>query len=373
MSGGVDSSVALLLLHEAGYRVIGAHMKLWNFAEVGGEAKKDGRCCTLESIDDCRAICDSVGAPYYTLNFVERFRKEVIESFVTEYRAGRTPNPCVVCNTRMKWDAFLSRARELDCPYIATGHYARIKRADNGRLYVGRGVDDTRDQSYALWGLTQDALAHTLMPLGEMRKSEVRDYGRDHGMRTAEKPESREICFVADDNYRRFLAEWEAKRGRSFEEGEIVTTDGQPVGRHDGAAFFTVGQRKGLGVSAPEPFYVTGIDTTANRVIVGRRDELLCDSAIIAGVNWMAMAATDQEFSAEVKIRYMSASAPAMITPLADGRLSVRFLSPQRAVTPGQSAVLYDGEIVLAGGVIERGFRRASSDAESTVIQVASA
>ncbi len=355
LSGGVDSSVALYLLREQGYEVIGAHMKLWDFSEVGGEMKKDGRCCTLESIDDCRSLCAKIDAPFYVLNLVDKFREEVIENFVSEYRIGRTPNPCVVCNTRLKWESFLQRARELGCNYMATGHYSSIKRyEETGRYYLVPGEDVTRDQSYALWGLSQDALAHTLLPLGEMEKSLVREKAREHGVRTAEKPESREICFVTDDNYRRFLREWEEKRGRDFESGEIVNEDGEVIGEHKGLSFYTVGQRKGLGIYQPKPVYVKELDPENNRIVVSNAENLDECEVDVSEINWMAIERPDEAFTAKVKIRYLHKAASATVTPIDRETVRIRFQEKQRAITPGQSAVFYRDDVVLGGGIISK-------------------
>ncbi len=260
MSGGVDSSVAALLLKEQGYEVVGAHMKLWDYVDVGGDIYQDGRCCTIDSITDCRMVCDRIGAPFYVLNMSAHFRDTVINNFVSEYQAGRTPNPCVRCNSDVKWNEFLRKARELGCDYIATGHYAIIEQNDTGRWTIRKGVDGTRDQSYVLWGVTPDALAMTLMPLGKLCKTEVREIARRYNLRTAEKPESREICFVTDNNYRRFLGEWESKRGITREPGEIVHENGDVIGHHDGTTAYTIGQRKGLGIAWPTPLYVQRID-----------------------------------------------------------------------------------------------------------------
>ena len=355
MSGGIDSSVTILMLHEQGYQVIGAHMKLWDFAEVGGEAKKDGRCCTLESIDDCREVCDSIGAPFYVLNFVDQFRDTVIENFVSEYRAGRTPNPCVLCNSEIKWEGFLKRALELGCDYIATGHYSQIrKNEDTGRYYIEKGIDHTRDQSYALWGLSQNALSKTLMPLGALKKSEVRQLARDYKIARPDRPESHEICFVADDNYHRFLREWEAKRGRNFTPGEIVDEDGAKIGEHEGVEFYTLGQRRGLGITARKPVYVKEIDPAGARIVVGSSASLMSKTAEVGLVNWIALADPSEPFSAEVKIRYLSRPARATVSPLPGSRARVEFDEPQRSITPGQSIVFYDNTIALGGGLIER-------------------
>ena len=352
MSGGVDSSVTALLLARQGYEVIGAHMKLWDYVEVGGDIYRDGRCCSLDSIDDCRFVCDAIGAPFYVLNLSDDFKSKVIDNFVEEYKAGRTPNPCVRCNAEVKWDVFLRKADELGCDFIATGHYAAIERNESGRWQIRKGVDDTRDQSYVLWGLSQDALARTRMPLGKYRKTEVRAIAEEAGLRTANRSESREICFVADDDYRRFLIEYEAKRGRSFAPGDIVHEDGRVLGRHNGTAFYTIGQRKGLGIAHPTPLYVQRVDIDTNQVIVGENDSLLADTFEIEDVNWVSIAPPEDPFGADVKIRYQHQPRPAAIKVLTPGRLQVTFQEKQRAITPGQSAVLYDNDVVLAGGLI---------------------
>jgi len=352
MSGGVDSSVTALLLKKQGYEVIGAHMKLWDYVEVGGDIYRDGRCCSLDSIADCRFVCDAIDAPFYVLNLSADFKKDVIENFVEEYKAGRTPNPCVRCNSEVKWDVFLQKAEELGCDAIATGHYATIERGENNRWRIRKGVDDTRDQSYVLWGLPQEALAKTLMPLGALRKTEVRRIAEEHGLRTAARAESREICFVADNDYRRFLIEYEARQGRGFEPGDIVHEDGRVLGRHKGTAFYTIGQRKGLGIAHPTPLYVQQLDIDGNRVIVGDNDSLLTEGFTVESVNWVAVDRPSEPFEADVKIRYQHSPRPARVNPLTDGWLHVTFREKQRAITPGQSAVLYDNDILLAGGII---------------------
>ncbi len=352
MSGGVDSSVVALLLKEQGYDVIGAHMKLWDYVDVGADIYKDGRCCTIDSITDCRLVCDAIGAPFYVLNLSAEFRQSVIENFVSEYRAGRTPNPCVRCNSEIKWQAFLLKAEELGCEGIATGHYAKIEKNASGRWQIRKGTDTTRDQSYVLWGLTQDALSRTLTPLGSLLKSEVREIARKHNLRTAAKAESREICFVVDNDYRRFLSEFESRRGKTFEPGDIVNADGRVLGRHNGSAFFTVGQRKGLGLSHPTPLYVQKIDPVTNRVVVGEEDGIYSKSLIAEQVNWVGVEAAISKFEAEVKIRYLHEPAAAEIELLTGNRLQISFKAPQRAVTPGQSVVLYNRDVVLGGGLI---------------------
>ncbi len=359
MSGGVDSSVTAFLLKEQGYEIIGAHMKLWDYVDVGGDIHRDGRCCGLDSITDCRFVCDKIGAPFFVLNLSEPFKKTVIENFVAEYSAGRTPNPCVRCNSEVKWDAFLAKAYELGCGHIATGHYAIVERGENNRWHIRKGVDDTRDQSYVLWGLSQDALSRTLMPLGGLLKTEVREIARKHGLRTAEKAESREICFVADDDYRRFLREYAAKHEVKFHPGDIVDDSGVVLGSHDGTEFFTIGQRKGLGVSHPTPLYVQKIEPEEGRVVVGDDRGVLNRELVAESVNWVSMPPTSTgtssepvTFACEVKIRYQHQPAAAKASILPDGGVRVTFECDQRAVTPGQSAVLYQGDRLLAGGVI---------------------
>jgi len=352
MSGGVDSSVAALLLKSQGYEVIGAHMKLWDYVDVGADIYKDGRCCTLDSVTDCRFVCDKIDAPFYVLNLSKQFSQNVIDNFVDEYRSGRTPNPCVRCNTEVKWDGFLSKALELGCDYIATGHYARVEQSDTGRWYLRKGTDGTRDQSYVLWGLSQKALARTLMPLGMLQKTEVREIARRHDLRTAEKAESREICFVVDNDYRRFLKEHEEKRGRQFEPGQIVHADGTVLGEHQGTAFFTIGQRKGLGLAWPEPLYVHEIDVDQRRVVVGSNDSLFQTELVAQGLNWMAIESPSGEMRAEVKIRYLHQPAAATLSPQSNDSLRIKFDEPQRAITPGQTVTFFDGDILLGGGLI---------------------
>jgi tRNA-specific 2-thiouridylase len=354
MSGGVDSSVAALLLKEQGYEVVGAHMKLWDYVDVGGDIYKDGRCCTIDSITDCRLVCDRIGAPFYVLNMSEPFRRYVIEDFVSEYRTGRTPNPCVRCNIDVKWDAFLRKAAELGCDYIATGHYSFVENGSNGRWYIRKGVDTTRDQSYVLWGLTQEALARTLMPLGGLLKSQVREIAHRYKLRTADKTESREICFVADNDYRRFLREYETKRGAEVSPGEIVHADGRVLGTHEGTEFYTIGQRKGLGVAHPTPLYVQRIEPDTRRVIVGDDEDLYTTELTAERVSWMALTRdkASEPITATVKIRYLHPAAPAALQPIGEDRVRITFRDKQRAITPGQSVVFYDGDKVLGGGVI---------------------
>ena len=356
VSGGVDSSTAMMLLKDQGYDILAAHMKLWDYGEVGGEDRRDGRCCSLESINDLRSICSSHNIPFYVLNFVDRFREIVINNFVSEYRAGRTPNPCILCNTHLKWEGLLNKALQLGCDFIATGHYARIVRDEKySRFVIKKGLDDSRDQSYALWGLTQEALSRTLFPLGEYHKKEVRELAAKYDLRTAKTPESQDICFVADNNYRRFLLEWEEKGAggeAGFIPGKIIKEDGEVVGDHKGIAFYTVGQRRGMGIAHPTPLYVKKIDPESNTVIVGDNDDLFTTSMIVTKLNWVALDNPQEPFQSEVKIRYLHKPARALVEPRSDGTVLVGFDDSQRAVTPGQSAVFYDDEIILGGGLI---------------------
>jgi len=354
VSGGVDSSTAMMLLLEKGYGVAAAHMKLWDYKDVGGDSHRDGRCCSLESINDLRSICTKYSIPFYVLDFTSQFRELVIENFVSEYRSGRTPNPCILCNTHLKWSNLLQKALEIGCDYIATGHYARITRDEKtGRYAIRKGIDTKRDQSYALWGLSQEALSKTLLPLGNFKKSEIRELAKKYDLKTASVPESMEICFVADNNYRRFLTEWESKQGRSFTPGKIINTDGEVMGEHKGIAFYTVGQRKGMGISRPTPLYVKEIDPVTNRIIIGQEDELLTTTMTVDNINWMSVDSLSDAIKAKVKIRYLHKEAPAKVISMDNTSAEVIFESPQRAITPGQSAVFYDGDIVIGGGLIK--------------------
>ncbi len=354
VSGGVDSSTAMMVLREEGYEVVGAHMKLWDYKEVGGDSHRDGRCCSLESINDLRSICTKYSIPFYVLDFTSQFKELVIQNFVSEYRSGRTPNPCILCNTHLKWSNLLQKALQIGCDYIATGHYARIIRDEKTSRYaIRKGLDLKRDQSYALWGLSQEALSKTLLPLGNYRKAEIRELARKYNLKTADVPESMEICFVADNDYRRFLTEWESRKGRSFTPGNIINTKGEVVGKHKGIAFYTVGQRKGMGISHPAPLYVNEIDASSNSIIIGEEHELHATSMIVDNINWMLFEELKGEIEAKVKIRYLHKEAPARIFGRDKSSVEVTFDSPQRAITPGQSAVFYHGDVVVGGGLIK--------------------
>ena len=349
MSGGVDSSVAALLLNEEGYDVVGVTMRLWS-EDRDDLPRLNRRCCSVEDIEDARRVCDVIGAPHYVQNFEREFQQHVVDYFVQEYERGRTPHPCLACNDKIKFDFLLRRALFLDADFIATGHYARIRHNDDGSKLL-KGIDSSKDQSYVLFTLTQEELSRLLLPIGEYPKDEVRRLAADAGLPVAEKPDSQEICFIPDDNYRKFVKE----RSRTVP-GEIVDNKGKAMGTHPGVQFFTVGQRRGLGLNGNSgtPLYVTNIDAQANRVVVGPGEDLMRTDLWASRVNFVGGKAPDRPIDVTAKIRYKSEEAPATLTPRGDWA-EVRFHSPQRAVTPGQAVVFYDGDQVLGGGYIEVG------------------
>jgi tRNA-specific 2-thiouridylase len=354
MSGGVDSAVAAARLKQEGYPLLGVTMKLWDYAEVGGDPTlRDGRCCTLETVGLARNSAEILGIPFYVLDMTRPFRATVIENFISEYVAGRTPNPCVVCNNRIKWSALYDRARQLGAQKIATGHYARIAfNQASGRHELLKGKDADRDQSYVLYGLSQEQLAATLFPLGELQKCEVRSQARSLGLPVAEAPESREICFVTDDNYRRFLRDKLSENSAARRAGALVDEQGRQVGVHSGYSDFTLGQRRGLGVALGRPYYVSRIDPQTQTVHIAPDECLYGREARVEQVNWVSVAPPDSPLPARVKIRYQHRGENALLTPVHTGTVNVRFDLPQRALTPGQSAVFYDGDRVLGGGVV---------------------
>ncbi len=359
MSGGVDSSLAAFLLNQKDYRVAGMSMKLWDFGEVGGESHPDGRCCSLEGLNDARAVCHKLGVPHYVVDIREDFKRGVISDFVQEYTKGRTPNPCVVCNTKIKWKSLWRKAEALGADFISTGHYARIRYHENAkRFLLLKGVDASRDQSYALWGLSQQDLRRTIFPLGGLTKRRVRSLAKEHGLKVAEREESQEICFVTDDNYPRFIKEWKKEESpeirSSIKPGPIFDLEGKKLGEHKGVPFYTIGQRRGLGIAASTPLYVVHIDADQNAIYVGENAELFKSSFVVTNVNWIAFDNLEKETDCEIKIRYQHIPQKGRIYPLTEKQVMVKFNQPERAITPGQSAVLYQREVVLGGGIIDR-------------------
>ena len=345
LSGGVDSSVAAALLVEQGYQVSGAMLRLW--AEPGA-AWRDNLCCTPQAVDRARAVADLLGIPFHLLDVRDLFRQVVVESFIAEYAAARTPNPCIPCNREMRFGFLLRWARQQGADFVATGHYARVRRV--GDCYqLLRGRDRAKDQSYVLHALTQEQLAHTLFPLGDLTKEQVRTIARERGLPVADQPESQDVCFLADGDYRRFLAEHAPQAVRP---GPILDTSGRVLGRHTGLVNYTIGQRKGIGVAAPHPLYVLALDSAHNALIVGSAAELGREECTVAQVNYVSGEEPSGPFTASAKIRYRHHEVPVTATPLSSERLHARFARPQRDVTPGQYLVLYDGEVVLGGGVI---------------------
>lgn len=347
MSGGVDSSVAAALLIEEGYECIGVTMQLW---PEDLPVEHESGCCSISAVEDARRVANKLGIPYYVLNFAHSFAEQVIDRFAEEYLQGRTPNPCIVCNEKVKFGTFLQKALELECDYVATGHYASVDYdPDRGRFVIRRGKDRMKDQSYTLYGLTQEQLSRTLLPLGKYDKEQVREKARELGLITANKPDSQEICFVPDGDYRKFIERYAPE---SVRPGDIVDLDGNVLGRHRGVSFYTVGQRKGLGISHPTPLYVVRIDAKENRVVVGPKEAVAGVALLANPVNFVAVSELREPMGVTCKIRYKSEDTPATIEPGPDGGVITRFDEPERAITPGQSVVWYDGDTVVGGGII---------------------
>ena len=352
MSGGLDSTMTAALMHEQGHQVVGLTMKTWDYAASGGNRKETG-CCSLDSINDAREVAVSLGFPHFILDIRENFGDSVIDYFVEEYLAGRTPNPCVMCNTHIKWDALLQRAEQLDCEHLATGHYARMATGEDGRSYVLCGDDLNKDQSYVLWGLSQDALKKTLFPMGAYTKESIRAMAMERGYRSlVNKPESYEICFVPDNDYRGFLKRRVPGLEQRVMGGDFVDTEGQSIGRHQGYPFYTIGQRKGLETAFGTPKYVVSIDAERNLVVLGDLEDLDRTTMVVHQLNWQKIAKVPEEgMDAVVKIRYKDPGTPAFVK--SDGpRVLVEFMAPVKAIAPGQSAVFYEGDAVLGGGWI---------------------
>ncbi|MGH9511524.1 MAG: tRNA 2-thiouridine(34) synthase MnmA [Terriglobales bacterium] len=359
MSGGVDSSAVAAMLRAEGHNVVGLTMQLWNQRRLAGHEgmpeSVQGRCCSLDDVYDARRVAETIGIPYYVVNQEDRFERDVVRPFVQEYLSGRTPIPCSLCNNHLKFDQLLIVAQQIGAEVLATGHYARVEFDEpGGRWLLRRPVDLAKDQTYFLFGLTQDQLSRTIFPLGGMTKPEVRELARNHGLTLADKPDSQEICFVPGGDYKNFLDAYLEEQGGALPEtaGELVTTDGRVIGEHGGVHNFTVGQRKGLGVATGSPLYVLQIKGDTRQVVVGGQEDLYTKTLRVHGVNLISMAALEEPLTVQVKIRHRHAGAMATIEKTAEDEILVTFAEPQRAITPGQAAVFYNDDVVVGGGWI---------------------
>lgn len=350
MSGGVDSSVAAYLLKEQGYDVIGVTMQIWQ-ADKDYDASEEGGCCGLSAVDDARRVAERLDIPYYVMNFRKEFDEKVIQYFIREYIEGKTPNPCIACNRYVKWESLLQRSMEIGADYIATGHYARVEQLPNGRYAIRNSVTAAKDQTYALYNLTQNQLAHTLMPVGEYTKDEIRSIANEIGLTIANKPDSMEICFVPDNDYSAFI---EKNTNKQIKEGNFVDRNGKVIGRHRGITNYTIGQRKGLNLSMGHPVFVSEIRPDTNEVVIGENDDIMKTCLIADQVNYMAEADVDERKEYIAKIRYNHKGTKCHVKRVND-TIQCYFDEPVRAVTPGQAVVVYDGEYVSFGGTILRG------------------
>ncbi len=359
MSGGIDSSVAAVLLHEQGYEVIGMTMKTWDYASSGATKKETG-CCSLDSINDARHIAVSLGFPHYILDIREEFGDSVIDYFTNEYVEGRTPNPCVMCNTHIKWDALLKRADQLGCEFIATGHYAQI-REENNRFIISKGVDALKDQSYVLWGVSQSSLARTILPLGHLTKAKIREMATERGfVDLVNKSESYEICFVPDNDYRGFLKRRIPELEEQVKGGNFIDTEGKIIGTHEGYPFYTVGQRKGLGKAFGYPAFVTEIRKETNEVVIGKLEDLNRTGMYVGQLNLQKYDSIPAEgLETVTKVRYKDAGTAAFIQGL-NGKIKVEFHEDVSGIAPGQAAVFYEGDDVIGGGWILKSFQKGS-------------
>ena len=348
MSGGVDSSVAAYLLKQQGYDVIGVTMQIWQ-EEDACIVEEQGGCCGLSAVEDARRVSGQIGIPYYVMNFRREFQKNVIDYFVRDYRQGRTPNPCIACNRYVKWESLLQKSLAIGADFIATGHYAKIVQLENGRYTLIRSDAKGKDQTYALYNLTQNQLAHTLFPVGEFEKPRIREIAEEAGLQVAHKPDSQEICFVPDNDYAGFI---ERETGKVERPGNFVTASGEILGEHKGIGHYTIGQRKGLGIAFGEPMFVIEIRPETNEVVLGKGDEVFTDYLSADMVNYMAVDHFEKGQEVTARIRYNHEGAQAVIDDVGENQFSLRFKEPVRAVTPGQAVVLYDGDYVLGGGTI---------------------
>lgn len=349
MSGGVDSSVTALLLKNQGYEVIGITMNIWQRKRTDIVCEK--ACCAVDAVSDARRVCEKLDIPYYAMNFKDMFKTEVIDYFVEEYINGKTPNPCIACNKYLKFDKLLEKAKTLfDAEYIATGHYARIKKDEKtNRYYLSESATMAKDQTYALYNLSQDQLSHILFPLGDYDKDTVRQIARENNLVNANKHDSQEICFVEDNDYAKFI---ETEYGYVSKPGDFVDKKGQILGKHKGIIHYTIGQRRGLGLSFKQPMYVIKIDTVKNQVILGFLEDLYKDELICEKLNFMPFEKLEEPLNVQAKIRYSAKKVEAIITPLEDEKVLVKFKEPQKSITPGQAVVFYDDEVILGGGTI---------------------
>ncbi len=351
MSGGIDSTVTALMLNDQGYEVVGITMKTWDYASSNASRKETG-CCNIDSFNDARMAAVQHGFPHYVLDIRDEFGGFVVENFVDEYLAGRTPNPCVMCNTHIKWRALLKRADALDCDFIATGHYAKIN-THNGRYFISRGNDEQKDQSYVLWGLQQDLLGRTILPLGSYHKPEIRQMALDYGYpELAKKSESYEICFVPDNDYRGFLKRRIPGLEQRVEGGNFIDKSGKILGKHRGYPFYTIGQRKGLDITFGKPVYVTGIQPDTNTVVLGDEEDLNRADMTVSKINWMKYDGVTEGMEAITKVRYKDRGSLSNLYPAGNG-VRVKFYQDAKSIAPGQSAVFYEGDDVIGGGIIQ--------------------
>jgi len=346
MSGGVDSSVAAYLLKEQGYEVIGVFMKLWE-----GQHETERACCSLSAAEDARRVADRIGIPFYVINMKKPFMEKVVDYFVDEYLLGRTPNPCIACNKHIKFDEFLKKAIMLGCDHVATGHYAKVEySSEHGRFLLKKSATDEKDQTYALYNMTQEQLSRTVLPLGEYNKGEIREIAANIGLVTANKPDSQEICFVEDNDYASFVKSMSKKK---IQPGNFVDRQGNVLGRHEGIIKYTIGQRKGLGIALGWPAYVVDIDPGTNSVVLGTNEEVFKKGLVANDVNLIAYDRIEDGMKVEAKVRYNARPKPATVYNIDGGRIKLVFDDRERAITPGQSVVMYQGDIVVGGGIIE--------------------
>ncbi|BCJ94827.1 tRNA-specific 2-thiouridylase MnmA [Anaerocolumna cellulosilytica] len=350
MSGGVDSSVAALLLKEAGYEVIGVTMQIWQDEDTAAQ-EESGGCCGLSAVDDARRVAFALDIPYYVMNFKSEFKNAVMDYFTEEYLKGNTPNPCIACNRYVKWESLLTKSLGIGADFIATGHYARVVKLVNGRFTLQKSATAEKDQTYALYNLTQFQLSHTLMPVGEYTKDQIREIAKGINLRVANKPDSQEICFIPDKDYAKFIKEYS---GETPKEGNFVTTEGKIIGKHKGIIHYTVGQRKGLNLSMGHPVFVLAIRPETNEVVIGNSDEVYSNKLYAGNLNFMSIEDLEGEMTVQAKIRYSHRGSKCVIRKVEADKVECIFEEPQRAVTPGQAVVFYSGDYVVGGGTILR-------------------